>query len=346
MEQNQKIVTLFKKYLEGQCSPEELDLFFKYVGTSQGKKVLNELLDKEAVDQFYKDMIPTPEVSNQIFRRLDAQIEEKNKDGNVLTIFRKLATTRIAATLTGILLVGAVLFYFIKSSSLKHQTAYGEISTVLLPDSSTVILNGNSLVRYAGEWQSGESREVWVQGEAYFSVKHSINRQKFIVHADNADIEVVGTTFNVNSRHKKIEVVLNTGRIRLKRTDGEITTRPDERYVMNPGDFVSFSTDQRKIERKKVDPEQYIAWTRGMLVFDETPVADIIQSLKDNLGMKIEVEDENIKQYKYSGTIPVDNVDIFFHTLSKTLDIVIEKDADRLIIKREKNDPRPKDATP
>ena len=347
MDQYQKIKALFQKYLNGQCSGEELDLFFKYVKTQQGKQILNEFLDKEATDRFYRELSPDPEISGRILHQLRIQMEEENQGRSLPGIFKTPAAWRIAATFTGILLISASLFlYFIKDSSLEYQTAYGEITTVLLPDSSSVTLNANSSLRYADGWKPGNSREVWIKGEAYFSVKHTIDHQKFIVHTHSAEIEVLGTTFNVNNRRKQVAVVLNTGKIRLKRSNKSIKTQREEDYVMNPGDFVSFSQNNEEVERKKVNPEQYISWTRRKLIFDDTPVADIIQSLEDNLGMKIEVEDESIKQYRYSGTISIDDVDIFFQTLSKTLDIIIVKDTDHLIIKREKNDPGSKDATP
>lgn len=349
MDEQQKIATLFKKYLDGRCSREEVDLFFRQIKTPQGRQILNELLDKEAVEQFYKEMRPTPEISERILGRLRNQIGQapESRGRRTLSVLTAPVTRRIAATVTGMLLISiALLVYFLKKDFLEHKTAFGEITTVWLPDSSAVTLNANSSLRHASRWKPGESREVWIKGEAFFSVKHTAEHQKFTVHAQNAAIEVLGTTFNVNNRHQQVAVVLNTGKIRLKRTSGDIKAPEDKQFVMNPGDFVAISNDNGKVARKKVDPEQYCSWTKRKLIFDDTPVADIIQSLEDHFGMNIIVEDKTIQQHRYSGTIPLDDVDIFFQTLSKTLGMVIVEKADGYIIKKEENNPGSKDATP
>ncbi len=59
-----------------------------------------------------------------------------------------------------------------------------------------------------------KSREVWIEGEAFFSVKPSSVPRAFLVHtASNMNVEVLGTTFNVVDRHGRMQVVLNSGKV-------------------------------------------------------------------------------------------------------------------------------------
>jgi ferric-dicitrate binding protein FerR (iron transport regulator) len=72
-----------------------------------------------------------------------------------------------------------------------------------LPDNSTVILNANSSLRYQENWEAELLREVWVDGEAFFSVVHTHNHQRFRVNVtDDLKVEVLGTEFNVKDRRK------------------------------------------------------------------------------------------------------------------------------------------------
>src|SRR6185437_3682694 len=117
----------------------------------------------------------------------------------VIRLTRVLA---VAASLTavafGIWWIGA------RTGHLQYseiRTGYGEIKSVLLPDSSVVTLNANSKLRIPEQWTEASGRQVWLEGEAYFAVqKKAATAEKFVVHTTEVDVEVLGTKFNVNAR--------------------------------------------------------------------------------------------------------------------------------------------------
>src|SRR5579872_616700 len=89
------------------------------------------------------------------------------------------------------------------------RTGYGEIKSVLLPDSSVVTLNANSTMRIPEQWTEASGRQVWLEGEAYFQVqKKPATAEKFVVHTKEVDVEVLGTKFNVNARRERAVVSL------------------------------------------------------------------------------------------------------------------------------------------
>ncbi|MGD1895272.1 MAG: FecR family protein [Cyclobacteriaceae bacterium] len=104
-----------------------------------------------------------------------------------------------AAVVSGLVLTAALVWFLLKADSLtEYATDYGEIRTLTLPDSSRVTLNANSAIHYAAKWDVDVAREVWLDGEAYFSVTHTQNDQPFIVHVtDGLRVNVLGTEFNV-----------------------------------------------------------------------------------------------------------------------------------------------------
>ncbi len=149
-----------------------------------------------------------------------------------------------AALVAGITLLGLVYFYLINDELTTYTTQLGETQHIVLPDSSTVILNANSTLSLSSNWQ--HDREVWLTGEAYFSVQKQQeeilqdgNLQtwhiKFTVHTADVEVEVLGTRFNVNERSGTTKVVLNSGRVQLKNTTNEDVMQ------MKPGDLVAFS---------------------------------------------------------------------------------------------------------
>ena len=111
----------------------------------------------------------------------------------------------------------STLYFWPSSKPWKeYHTVYGETNTFTLPDGSSVVLNANSTLTLYSDWNSEPSREIWLDGEAFFSVVHKTDNQLFKVKTkEGVTVEVLGTTFNVYNRTNETKVVLNSGQIRL-----------------------------------------------------------------------------------------------------------------------------------
>ena len=241
----------------------------------------------------------------------------------------------IAAIFLGIAIISSVWFLFrAPTKMMEYVTEYGETRTIVLPDSSTVILNSNSTLKYYLDWKkekensgktSNTERKVWLEGEAYFNVLKSnseANRSKFIVHTSNLDVEVLGTIFNVNNRRGKTEVVLNSGEVKLH-TNFEAPYK--ESLIIKPGELVEFSGESKQFIRKDVDPEIYSSWRNNKMIFDEIPLKEIALILRDNYGIKVIFENSEMANKKFKGTFPADNIEVLLSTLSMSFDIRISK---------------------
>jgi transmembrane sensor len=232
-----------------------------------------------------------------------------------------------AAVITGILIMTYAIYFFVRKDTLRYATAMGEMRTLELPDHSLVRLNVNSTLRYSDKLDNGGPREVWLEGEAFFTVQHQHNNRRFIVHTADVDIQVVGTEFNVNTRRVKTQVVLSTGVVKLVlNKKGASGTAPERAPItMKPGDMVTYSSATEELSNKKVDPAAYASWRTGVLSYDETPVAEVIRSLQDNLGVVIRMEDDSLGLQTYTGSIPTNNIDVFFKTLERSFNVHIRK---------------------
>lgn len=226
-----------------------------------------------------------------------------------------------AAVFVGVIIAASAAYLFYPRPEVHFQTAMGELRTIELPDHSVVKLNVNSKIHYKDNWDRVHPREIWVEGEAFFTVTHQSNHQTFVVHTKDVDIQVVGTEFNVNTRRIKTQVVLNKGMVKL--TFNQQKDKPS--ITMKPGDMIVYSATTTELVNKKVDPEDYSSWQQKVLNFNETPIAEVIRSLQDNMGITIQLEDSSFSGQTFTGSIPMDNIDVFFKTLSRSFEVHIDK---------------------
>src|SRR5690625_3679105 len=122
-------------------------------------------------------------------------------------------------SVAGVLLIGLLVFFLKETLIYKtYHADYGDTRTVHLADGSVVNLNANSTLRVS-RWMKWRSvREVWVTGEAYFSVKSTSDQRYFLVHTPQLNVEVLGTKFNIKDRYKSAKVVLQEGKVDRKST--------------------------------------------------------------------------------------------------------------------------------
>jgi ferric-dicitrate binding protein FerR (iron transport regulator) len=279
---------------------------------------------------------------NNLWEKLDRRIEEREQTAipkvhsYMKPSFQIFSNWyKVAAVFIGLLILSASLFLILQDNgTIQYNTQYGETKTLLLPDSSSVILNANSTLTYSSGWNSGKLREVWLEGEAFFSVVHTANDQKFIVNASNLNVEVLGTEFNVNNRRGETIVVLNSGKVKLSlpalRTYEQTDKKPREIF-MKPGELVEYSKDNNKITKKVVDTERYISWKDNLLIFEDTPLSEIIRVLEDNYGLQVIVEDSALVNRKFSATYPADDIDILLKALSKSFRMKISSKENQVI---------------
>lgn len=207
------------------------------------------------------------------------------------------------------------------------QTAYGESRVLFLPDSTKVTLNANSTLRYASGF-SKASREVWLEGEAFFAVVRKKDNRNFRVQTNELQVEVLGTRFNVNTRRGKSRVVLEEGKVKLGIPQGE----KNSELIMEPGELVEVAAATRQIERKRVDVSNYSSWRMNKLFFVGTSLGEIAQLLEDNYGYRVQFHDESLKQRQFTGSSSVDDPAELIKKLNKVFGLNIRHHGNDLVI--------------
>lgn len=226
----------------------------------------------------------------------------------------------IAASISVLLL----LSWWFRSDILNrtYATQAGQISSWTLDDGSRVTLNANSVLRvprFGLKWAipGQQNREVYLTGEAQFSVTHQQDNRRFIVKSPNGlDVVVLGTEFTVYSRPHRMQVVLNQGKVVLQSESNQHTAP----IVLAPGDVVTLIDE--KIQRKHVtNPERFLAWKDHLFVFEATPLSQVALLLHDNYGLQVFISDPALARETVSGSFKATNADELLNSLSKALAI-------------------------
>ena len=148
---------------------------------------------------------------------------------------------------------------------------------VVLADGSVVSVNAGSRLVYPQKF-SGKSREVELQGEAYFKVKHD-EKHPFIVKANGISTKVLGTEFNVRSYSKSdTHVTLLQGSVLVSLLASNASSaQPSMSKRLKPGEDASFQGGILSV--RPVDTEIYTAWKNGEFYFDNESLLDIAKEI-------------------------------------------------------------------
>ena len=149
-------------------------------------------------------------------------------------------------------------------------TSRGMDFQLTLPDGTEVWLNAESRITFADDYGT-TSRDVSVEGEAYFEVKKNADHP-FIVHTPFFTTKVLGTSFDVKAyRQQTAHVVLVSGKVEVTGTDGGM-------HTMAPGEMVSMG-DGGEMKKESIDTYSYVQWKDGFFYFDRTSLGDIMREL-------------------------------------------------------------------
>ncbi len=235
----------------------------------------------------------------------------------------------VVALLIGLLMGGAILWSLNHISDYTiYSTAFGENAKFMLPDSSEVALHGNTSLRFSKNWLPGKDREVWLDGEAYFSVLHNEKNDRFIVYLNNGvQLEVLGTEFNVISRKELNRVVLSSGALKMNLSSASPSIPSDGTSVtIKPGEMIEYGNKPVVYTKKTVNPELYTAWKDNRFLFDDTTLAEIAIQLETNYGYKVQIKDKDLASRKLTGEIETDDPETLLYALATSFNIGIQKD--------------------
>ena len=170
----------------------------------------------------------------------------------------------------------------------------------VLPDGSVVALNSNSKLTFPRKFK-GDVREVSIEGEAFFDVKPNPEKP-FIINAGNAQVKVLGTSFNVSAypANETIEVIVETGKVQVINKNSDLQASADQVFLV-PGEKGTLFIKDRTLEKSVNHDPNFLSWKTHDLIFDKVPLGEVISCLEKTYHIQIQLTDPELNDLLYEG---------------------------------------------
>ena len=202
----------------------------------------------------------------------------------------------------------------------------GQTYKLALADGTNVMLNAESELTFPSEFDT-DRREVFLKGEAFFQVTHN-EKAPFIVHTDQLDVQVLGTTFNVSGYNNEnmLKVTLVEGSIRIHQQGDSVKIRPNEQYNYNK------NTREKRVQT--VDTELFTSWVNDEYIFKDTTLDEIFNRINHWYMFDVTYESPSLKEKRFFLTIGRDaSLDQIIQIINSTEEVCIEKKDNHIVVK-------------
>ncbi len=286
-----------------------------YLGHRQTRAVREEFAEwfdspvdgilKQQSMQAYWDALEPPPVSPSQTRRAYAETTERIRRRNFVQGRPRPLWVRIArvAAMLAAPVAAAALTYLVVSQHLVPKTEwqevyapYGQTRNIALSDGSTITINSGSRLIYPVRF-SGDERRVFLSGEAYADIAKDPDRG-FVLSADDVDIFVHGTSFNICSYadNSEVEVALLSGVIDMQTKNLEW----NRRIRMTPGELTKLDKSSGEITSMRFPDGLYSDNMEGnSLTFINSRLSDIALQLERTFNVRIVIDDERLADERY-----------------------------------------------
>ena len=205
----------------------------------------------------------------------------------------------------------------------EYATTVAQRMVVRLRDGTQVTIAPKSRVRYAADYGRAR-RELYLDGEAYFQVTPDSQRP-LRVHTTQSVTEDLGTAFVVRAYDQSAtEVVVAEGRVTLSRADTTAATRTPA-LVLEARDLGRLDPSGVTAVRRGVDVGRYLAWTRGVLAFDGTPLGDVVVTLGRWYNVEIRLADSTLAARRLTATFQNESIDLVLQRIALTVGLRVER---------------------
>ncbi len=247
--------------------------------------------------------------THSAWNKVHAQMSPSHGRTVGLNNTRKEAWThfyKYAAVLVVAVLLGAVGYYigFRNQGPVFYSEIFAENKQVLneyvLPDGSVVTLNSNSKLTFPRKFK-GDIREVTIEGEAFFDVTPNPEKP-FLIHAGNAQVKVLGTSFNVCAypEDETIEVIVETGKVQVTSNPENQLAEVQEVYL-TPGEKGTLFKQTNVLGKSMNTNPNFLSWKTHDLVFDNLPLGDVIHTLEKAYHVEIDLSEPELSDLRYEG---------------------------------------------
>ncbi len=335
------------RYLAGECSEEEKRSIEEWIASDPELRdeisCLQKIWNTPAEEKQQWDI----EEGWQRFRRYDKRFSGSRNQGNIyiLPTSRKKRIRSgvsrpaeniykwgiVAVTVAAVI---AISFLFLSPQNIPQKappptmrvvTAYkGEKIHLHLSDGTRILLNADSRLKIPDHF-SDSTRDVYLQGEAYFEVVHQAGKP-FLVHAGHSVTRDLSTRFIVQAypEYGHTKVVVTEGRVVMNEIGS--SQAPSTGTIIPPHHIGVLQKDGTVQVSRVKNLMNWMGWTKGKLVFNNTPLTQVIPQLERWYDLNITLKDSTIGTRRLTATyIDREPMDEVLDAIALALDIKYDR---------------------
>jgi transmembrane sensor len=282
-EESAKIEALLQKYKTGECTPEEETRIELWLEELNGPK-LNVAEKRRSLRNIRKQVLN--------------QTQSKN-EAKTIHIYQYL---KIAAVL--LLVPMALLFYnrvrnSASQTELVFTTLRGEQKTLMLPDSSVVVLNASSSLTINRDFNK-KKRIVTLSGEGYFNIKHDVTKP-FLVNTGHIQTQVLGTQFNVHAypNEDDYKIAVTSGCVSVSENSGTPQTKVLGK-MLTRNLMITYNQKNRQHFIENADADKLSGWQHGAIYFEDASITEIANTLARQYNTDVQLTGTTGRNCKYT----------------------------------------------
>jgi hypothetical protein len=178
-----------------------------------------------------------------------------------------------------------------------------------LSDGTQIYLNSGTSIKYPIKFLPGLDRQVFIKGEAFFDVSKNL-KNPFIVNAQELNVRVLGTHFNVSAypEDNVTDVVLVEGSVGMYPDNKSFSD--DNLIILKPGSMGIFTKVNHQTKIKQVNTSVYTSWVEGVVVFRNASFENIMTKLERYYNVTIIINNEKLANENFNASINIDNESI------------------------------------
>lgn len=231
-----------------------------------------------------------------------------------------------------LILISTSLFFFISSpqADMQRLVADWDDELFILDDGSRVHLRAGSSLLFAMPFKDNK-RSVKLSGSAFFEVAKD-NLRPFVITTDHATIEILGTSFYVDEGDDHLIVYVSEGIVRLKslRQNG-----PEA--IISKGESGILHYDLQKIQKRKFDNMNFLAWKTGILEFNNEVLSEVFVVLEEVYAIRIKALD-SVMNMKLSARFQDETPEDILNSISIVFGFDLSVKKDEYTIRLKKSD--------
>jgi transmembrane sensor len=277
---SEDIHILLGKYFSGQISEEESRTVRQWIQEKDTNaaefNLLRKLWEGESPKESYSFN------TDLAWKKVDSQISKTSDKKSTPVKFMRVVVG-IAAML---ILISGIWILMDKGPAEQHIVAEGAVKEIVLPDGSRVYLRKGGKLDYPEKF-SNEVREVSLTGEAFFEVMPDPSKP-FIISAAATQVQVLGTSFSVNTNSNRVELIVKTGRVQFSAKKDK-----NKKLLVVAGERAVFVNDE--LSKQSNTDANFNAWQSRQLVFSNEPVENLAKTIAGYYGVSITIKKEDWK---------------------------------------------------